>query len=135
MPPAQALSRTFATLREMLAAQSGDLVITVDKPGDFQVGSPDQQDRIGRPLFVAGVQTRKHYVTYYLMPIYAIPRLAERLSPGLQKRMRGKSCFNFTTIDAEHLRELAALTRKGIIAFHDVPLPWAPAKKRSAARR
>ena len=119
----------------MLAAQSGDLVITVDRPGDFQVGSPDQQDRIGRPLYVAGVRTRKHYVTYHLMPIYAIPRLAEKLSPGLQKRMQGKSCFTFTTIDADHFEELSALTRKGIASFRDVPLPWAPVKKRSAAAR
>lgn len=129
MPTPQSLAHTFATLREMLAAQSGDLVITVDRPGDFQVGSPDQQDRIGRPLYVAGVRTRKHYVTYHLMPIYAIPRLAEKLSPGLQKRMQGKSCFNFTTIEADQVRELSKLTRTGIEAFRDIELPWAPQER------
>jgi len=120
------LSATFATLRDLLAAQSEDLLITVDKPGDFQVGSPSQQDRIGRPLFVAGVQARKNYVTYHLMPVYALPRLAQGLSDGLKKRMQGKSCFNFTTIEADQVRELSKLTRIGIEAFRDVELPWAP---------
>ena len=135
MPTPQVLAQTFATLRDMLAAQSDTLIVTVDKPGDFQVGSPDQQDRVGRPLFVAGVQTQKHYVTYHLMPVYAVPRLAEKLSPGLKKRMQGKSCFNFTTIEAAHVKELSKLTRVGIEAFRDVPLPWAAVKKRPAATR
>jgi len=124
--PKTSLSETFATLRDILAAQSEHLVVTVDEPGDFQVGSPDQQDRIGRPLFVAGVRTRKNYVSYYLMPVYVLPRLAERLSLGLKKRLQGKACFSFTTIDADQVRELSKLTRTGIETFRDVELPWAP---------
>ena len=124
--PKTSLSETFATLRDILAAQSEHLVVTVDEPGDFQVGSPDQQDRIGRPLFVAGVRTRKNYVSYYLMPVYVLPRLAERLSLGLKKRLQGKACFSFTTIDADQVRDLSKLTRTGIETFRDVELPWAP---------
>ena len=121
-------------MREVLASQSGDLVVTVDRPGDFQVASPTMQDRIGRPLSVAGVRTRKHYVSYFLMPVYAAPRLVRSLSPGLKKRMHGQSCFNFTAIDADQAKELAALTKAGIEAFRDVPLPWAPSQKRQSAR-
>ena len=127
-----ALAETFATLRDILVAESDQLVVTVDKEGDFQVASPDMQDRIGRPLFVAGVQMRKNYVTYHLMPVYASPRLAQSLSPGLKKRMQGKSCFNFTRIEAEHVKELSALTQRGIHAFRDIPLPWAPRQKPGA---
>ena len=126
------LHDTFATLREILAAQSEELVVTVDKPGDYQVASPTMQDRIGRPLFVAAVQTRKHYVSYFLMPVYAAPRLVQSLSPGLKKRMHGQSCFNFPTIDADQVWELSALTRAGIEAFRDLPLPWAPPMTRTA---
>lgn len=125
-----ALSETFSTLRDVLASQSENLVVTVDKPGDFQVGSPDQQDRIGRPLFVAGVRIRKNYVSYYLMPVYVLPRLADRLSPGLKKRMHGKACFNFTTIAGDQVGEMSKLTRAGIEAFRDAELPWAPATGR-----
>jgi hypothetical protein len=135
MPASRNLSETFAALREVLASQSGDLVVTVDRPGDFQVASPTMQDRIGRPLSVAGVRTRKHYVSYFLMPVYAAPRLVRSLSPGLKKRMHGQSCFNFTTIDADQAKELAALTKAGIEAFRDVPLPWASDPEGTARRK
>jgi hypothetical protein len=126
--PKPSLSDTFTTLRDVLAAQSDELVVTVDRPGDFQVASPTMQDRIGRPLPVAGVRTRKHYVSYFLMPVYAAPRLVQSLSPELKKRMHGLSCFNFTTIDPNQVKELSRLTKAGIDAFRDVPLPWATEK-------
>ena len=128
------LSETFTTLREILAAHSDDLVVTVDRPGDFQVASATMQDRIGRPLAVAAVRTRKHYVSYFLMPVYAAPRLVQSLSPDLKKRMHGLSCFNFTTIDPNQVKELSRLTRVGIEAFRDVPLPWASSRKQKPAR-
>jgi hypothetical protein len=65
------------------------------------------------PLFVAAAQIRKNYVSFHLMPIYAIRELQKSVSPGLRKRMQGKACFNFTTIDAAHLKELAASRRRG----------------------
>jgi hypothetical protein len=83
------------------------------------------KDRSGRPLFVAAVQVKKTYVSYHLMPVYAVPDLLKALSPSLKKRMQGKACFNFTTIDAQHTRELGALTKSGIAAFNKVKLPWA----------
>ena len=93
------------------------------------------QDRIGRPLFVAGVRTRKNYVSYYFMPVYAMPALAEKLSAGLKKRLQGKACFTFTAIDPQQARELSRLTRAGIDAFRDIPLPWAPPESRTAPVR
>ena len=86
-------------------------------------------------MFVAGVQARKNYVTYHLMPVYALPRLVERLSQGLKKRMQGKSCFTFTTIDANQVEELSKLTRAGIEAFRDIELPWAPQARATSDRR
>ncbi len=59
------------------------------------------------------------------MPVYAAPRLVQSLSPALKKRMHGLSCFNFSTIDPDQLKELSRLTKAGIEAFRDVPLPWA----------
>jgi hypothetical protein len=40
------------------------------------------------------VQIKKNYVIYHLMPVYLNPGLLEGMSPGLRKRMQGKSCFN-----------------------------------------
>ena len=92
-------------------------MVTVDKPGDYQLASPTQTDRIGRPLFLAAVQTKKTYVTYHLIPVYAVPALLKDVSPALKKRMQGKSCFNFTEVDKALLKELDALTKAGFSAF------------------
>ena len=86
--------------------------------------SRSMTDRVGRPLFVAAVQTRKNYVSFHLMPVYACPGLLEEMSPALRKRMQGKSCFNFTAIDPVHVNELAVLTKKGIEGFKKIKLPW-----------
>lgn len=132
--PKPPLDETFVLLREILAAHASRLIVTVDKPGDYQVGSPTMKDRIGRPLFVAGVQTKKNYVSYHLMPVYMRPELLKTLSPRLAKRMQGKSCFNFTTVDPDEAKELSALTRAGIAVFRDLKLPWAQPAGRTAKR-
>jgi hypothetical protein len=115
---------TFETLRGVLSQFAGELLVQVDKPGEYQLSSRTLKDRIGRPLFVAAVQTKKNYVSYHLMPIYTLPDLMKDLSPSLRKRMQGKSCFNFTTIDDDHVRELTGLTREGIKRVESVKLPW-----------
>jgi hypothetical protein len=120
---------TFATLRAVLRKHGKRLQPTADTADEFMLASPQLVDRAGRPLFVAGVQIRKNYVSYHLMPVYADPQLLKSLSPELRKRMQGKSCFNFTTIDRERARELSDLTRAGIARLAEIELPWAqPAK-------
>jgi hypothetical protein len=67
----------------------------------------------GKPLWFGGVQIKKRYVSYHLMPVYANPKLLEGISPELRKRMQGKSCFNFTSVDTVLFDELARLTEAG----------------------
>jgi hypothetical protein len=124
VPAKSALAATFATLRGVLSQFADECLVQIDKPGEYQLSSRTLKDRIGRPLFVAAVQTKKNYVSYHLMPIYTLPDLMKEVSPGLRKRMQGKSCFNFTTIDGEHVRELTSLTREGVKRFETVTLPW-----------
>jgi hypothetical protein len=124
MPTLDTFSDTFAKLRRVLSRHPGTIV-TVDEPGNFQVASKTLKDRGGRPLFVAAVQIKKRYVSFHLMPVYACRDLAKGLSPSLKKRMQGKSCFNFTTIDPEHVQELAAVTKTGLARMKNVRLPWA----------
>jgi hypothetical protein len=125
MPKTGEFEATFATLRRILKPYSRHLLVQVDEPSAYGLCSRTMTDRIGRPLFVAAVQIKKSYVSYHLMPIYASPKLLKEVSPGLKKRMQGKACFNFTTIEPEQARELAALTKAGIAAFKKVKLPWA----------
>jgi hypothetical protein len=125
VPKNAAFDATFAALRAILAPYGKTLLVQVDKPGDFQICARNKTDRIGRPLFVAAVQTKKNYVSYHLMPVYAYLDLVASLSPSLKKRMHGKGCFNFTVIEPAHVKELKTLTKTGIARFKNVEPPWA----------
>jgi hypothetical protein len=124
-PVSPEFEATFATLKALLRKQVPKALVVKDAPGDFQVASPTLVDRIGRPLVLAMVQIRKSYVSLHLIPVYAIPALAATVSPSLKKRMQGKACFNFATIEPAHVKELAALTKRGAAALERVDLPWA----------
>jgi hypothetical protein len=125
MPNTEGFAATFAALRALLEPHAKRLTVTVDEPGHFELASPTMTDRVGRPLFCAAVQINRNYVSYHLMPVYANPALRNSLSPALRKRMQGKSCFNFTTVEPGQLKELAAVTKKGIAGFKNLKLPWA----------
>jgi hypothetical protein len=125
MPSPEGFATTFAALRAILAPHAKRLTVTVDEPGHFELASPTMTDRVGRPLFCAAVQINKNYVSYHLMPVYANPALRNSLSPALRKRMQGKACFNFTTVEPGQLKELAAITKQGLAGFKNLNLPWA----------
>jgi len=125
MPNTEGFAATFAALRAILEPHAKRLTVTVDEPGHFELASPTMTDRAGRPLFCAAVQINKNYVSYHLMPVYANTALRNSLSPALRKRMQGKACFNFTTVEPGQLKELAAVTKKGIAGFKNLKLPWA----------
>ena len=100
------------------------MTVVTDKAGDFALASPTMVDRTGRPLFAAAVQIKKNYVSFHLVPVYMNPELLKTVSPALRKRMQGKSCFNFTTIEPAQVKELSALTKKGLAGFKNLKLPW-----------
>ena len=124
MPKDDRLAATFASLRAILEAYAKRLIVIVDKPGHYELASTTMTDRVGRPLFCASVRTNKNYVSYHLMPLYGNKELRDRLSADLRKRMHGKSCLNFTTIEPAQLKELAAITRTGVAGFKNLKLPW-----------
>ena len=72
-----------------------------------------------QPLWFAGVRKGKAYVSYHFVPIYACPDLAKGMSPELKKRMQGKGCFNFKSVDAKLFKELGQLTKSGLEKFSD----------------
>jgi hypothetical protein len=125
MPKTNRFADTFAALRALLEPHTKRMTVTVDEPGHYQLASPTMTDRVGRPLFCASVQINKNYVSYHLMPVYSNKALRDSLSASLKKRMQGKSCFNFTTVEPEQLNELAVVTKKGIAGFKNLKLPWA----------
>ena len=102
----------FANLRAIMDPYARILEATVDRDDELSLTTKHVMPN-GTPLWFGGVQVKKRYVSYHLMPVYVNPGLLDGVSPGLRKRMQGKSCFNFTKVDPELFEELAALTEAG----------------------
>lgn len=102
----------FARLRGIMDPYAGTLERTADRDDELSLTTAHVQAN-GTPLCVGGVQIKKRYVSYDLVPVYANPALLDDISPGLKKRMRGTSCLTFTKADPTLLEELAALTERG----------------------
>ena len=101
-----------ARLRRILEPHRKDLSVTKDGPVGMVLELPGYE---GKPWgYVAGTQINKRYVSFHLMSVYTDPELMGSMSPELKKRMQGKSCFNFTTIDEPLMTELESVARKGI---------------------
>ena len=106
------LARVHDRLRSILRAERGSLHVTADTAAGMKLEIPGLE---GKPWgYVAGTRLGKRYVSYYLMGVYASPELVSGISPELRRRMQGKSCFNFSTVDETLLRELAALTARAV---------------------
>ncbi|MFO1251773.1 MAG: hypothetical protein U1E77_11725 [Inhella sp.] len=108
----------FAALRELLRPHAAGLVLRTDTPDCYYLDTAYPLPN-GQPLFFASVQIKKSYVSVYLMPVYVQPALLAGISPGLRKRMQGKSCFNFKTVEPELFAELAQLTADGLRSYRE----------------
>lgn len=116
MSPESIISAEFSTitasLHAILQPYEHHLTLTASGTMGYSLDTrhimPNKQ-----PLFFGGVQLRKNYVSYYLMPVYLFPDLLNDISADLRKRMQGKSCFNFKKPDPALFAELAALTQAG----------------------
>jgi hypothetical protein len=106
----------FAALRMILKPYEKHLSVVRYKPEYYYLETLWPRYK-GKPVCFGAVRLGKSYVSYYLMPVYVNPQLQKRISPELKKRMQGKSCFNFTKIDAVLFRELDALTRAGFACY------------------
>ncbi|MEM7343817.1 MAG: hypothetical protein AAF485_06210 [Chloroflexota bacterium] len=102
----------FSGLKEILDSFAPNLTCVTDEPHHFYLDTQHIMTN-KKPLFFGAVQTRKSYVSYYLMPVYVFPELLETMSPELKQRMQGKSCFNFKKSDEALFAELADLTEAG----------------------
>jgi hypothetical protein len=106
----------FAGLRRLLAPYARRMAVKHDTPVAYYLEST-AANRYGEHVFFGAVRTGKSYVSFHLMPIYVFPDLARTLSPELKRRMQGKSCFNFRTVDRALFKELKELTARGYEQF------------------
>ena len=117
MPKNGAFQETYEALRALLKPYEPRLAVVVDKPRAYYLASNTSKTASASAIWFGGVEIKKNYVSFHLIPVYASATLREALSPSLRKRMQGKSCFNFTAIGPAHLKELTAVTRKGFAGF------------------
>ena len=102
----------FERLKAILSVYAKELVVVHNKEGHYYLDThPSEVNPKGD--FFAATTIRKKYVSYYLMPVYCNPDLLLDISPELKKRMQGKSCFNFKSIDETLFKELEGLTALG----------------------
>jgi hypothetical protein len=109
---------TFAKLKAILKTYEKKLIVVHDTDTNYYLDTPFLMKNKHR-LFFAAVRVGKAYVSFHLMPVYASTELSKSVSPELKKRMQGKSCFNFKTVDEKLFKELAKLTRAGFKKFTD----------------
>ncbi len=100
----------YAALLASIKPFEHHLAVVQDKPGTYSLNT--RVPWRGKDLYFGGVVTRKNYVSYYLMGVYMYPDLLDGISGDLRKRMQGKSCFNFRSVEPSLLEELGALTKK-----------------------
>ena len=104
------LNNVFTELREIMLPYAHKLVCTIDEADHLYVNSKHILEN-HKPLWFGGVQIKKNYVSYHLMPVYLNPLLLDGISPDLKKRMQGKSCFNFNSSNLIFFEEIRKLTK------------------------
>lgn len=108
----------FYHLKEILLPYSSGMVVVTDAPDNFYLNTHHIMKN-KKPMYFGSTKINKNFVSFHLMPVYVFPALLETISPDLQKRMQGKSCFNFKAADATLFRELKALTQAGYDKFQN----------------
>jgi hypothetical protein len=104
--------QVFSELRNIMFPYSEKLDCKIDTNEELYVDT-NHILKNNKPLWFGAVQVKKNYVSYHLMPVYLNPALLDTISPELKKRMQGKSCFNFSSINPQLFRELEELTEMG----------------------
>jgi hypothetical protein len=112
----EAFAEVFQRLRPILKRHVPPLVVTGDSAGDY-ILAVDFPTAPEPARYFGGVNIRRNYVSFYLMPVYADPALLAGASKELLARMQGKSCFNFSKVDETLFGELAALTDRALPAY------------------
>ncbi len=107
------MNEVFDALKTVMEPYTRSLDVKHDELGNFHVDTFHVMKSKKR-LWFGGVKIKKNYVSYHLMPVYVNPTLLDDMSPELKKRMQGKSCFNFRSIDKNLFEELGELTKRGL---------------------
>lgn len=110
------LTPVFGRLKAILVPYGDKLSVVRDDEHEYYLDTHHIMNN-GKPMYFGSTIIKKNYVSFYLMPVYVEPSLLDDVSDELRKRMQGKSCFNFKTIDDSLFDELAELTKRGYESY------------------
>ncbi len=111
------LDEVFAALRDVMLRSSRGMLASRDEPRALTMTTPWNEPGKEEPAWFGAVQLKKNYVSYHIMPLYVLPSLLGRVSPDLEKRRQGKSCFNFKKVEPELFDALEQLTTECAAAY------------------
>lgn len=111
------LEAVFEAYRGVFTPLAGRAVVVADTPTRYYLATHEVRARDGYRTGFGGVEIGRRYVSVHLMPVYVHPELLEDMTDDLRRRMQGKSCFNFRSVEPGLLAELDALVTRGADRF------------------
>ena len=104
-------SAVFHQLRPILEPYIPHMMVTQDNERGLYLNTTAVMKN-GQPLFFASIAINKSYVSFYVFPVYMYPDLLDGIG-DLEKRMQGKSCFNFRKVTGAQIDGMRALVAAG----------------------
>ena len=118
MPDKNKFNEVFHRLKAIFKPYAKKMVVVQDTPSCYYLDTRYIMKN-KKPLCFGAVRLGKNYVSFYLMSVYASPDLLKGMSPELKKRMQGKACFNFKTVEPKLFAELKKISDAGYKEFLD----------------
>jgi len=81
---------TFDRLKSVLKKYEKNHTITSNIKDTYNLIA-GYSEKYKQDIFFGGVQIKKNYLSFYLMPVYVNPKLLDGISTELKKSMQGKS--------------------------------------------
>ena len=124
------LEEIFSEIRDILEKHSEGLTVKTEiigsqgkaKKSAYHLYGSKEVSLYGKKpqkTYIGGVIKHKHYVSFYLMPVYSHPELLKEIDQDLKKDLKGKSCFNIKKTTSESLTRLADILEKGIKLYKE----------------
>jgi hypothetical protein len=112
----------FTELRAILRRQAGSFSVSDDGPMRYCLDAPIGPATLKswggkakrKTIPIAWTEIGKGYVSFHLMGLEAA---SSAISPALNARLQGKTCFNFSKPDTALFEELEAVTAHSIAAL------------------
>lgn len=105
----------YERLKPILETYEPNLAVKTDEPGKYYLISKKPLEK--KDLWFGGVEIKKNYVSFHLVPVYMFPEMFGNISAELKQNMQGKSCFSLKKPDKQIFGELADLTRRSFEIF------------------